>query len=332
MSFVPNLPVQLTALAVLIISILSPLHAEAQSDQVSFADWLVEFRAEALAAGISEMTLEHALAGLELRESILEDDRNQPEFKRTLDEYLANAINRFRIIQGRKFLREEWQLFADIAKEYPVQSRFLVALWGIETNFGRNQGKVPIIQALATLAYDPRRSEYFTRELIAALRILDQQSATLAQMYGSWAGAMGQVQFMPSVFLKYAVDFDNDGRIDLWQSRPDALASAARYLTSLGWKKNWTWGREVRVPADFDSKLEGLDHQLRLAEWQKLGVRRLNGGDLPDAPGRASLIRPDGSAGRSFLVYDNYRKIMNWNRSHSFAIAVGLLSDEIGKP
>lgn len=296
-----------------------------------FARWLDEFRAEALEAGISETTLDSALADVQPQERILESDRNQPEFKRTLDQYLSNAINQVRIKKGRKLLRDNWKLFAAIDKEFPVQSRFLVALWGIETNFGSNQGKVSIIQALVTLAYDTRRSAYFRKELLDALRIIDIKAASLAQMKGSWAGAMGQVQFMPSVFLQNAVDFNRDGKIDLWKSREDALASAANYLGSLGWKRHWNWGREVEVPADLDPELQGLKPRLLLADWQKKGVRSLGGADLPVVRVKASLIQPDGPEGRSFLVYSNYRKILSWNRSHSFAIAVGLLADKIGE-
>ena len=324
-------------LAVLLLSVnlMLPQRAPAVeqiADQVRFTQWLNDFREEALAAGISESTLHHAFADLKPLPHILESDRNQPEVKRTLDEYLENTINSARISKGRELLRENWRLLAETSKTFPVQSRFLIALWGIETDFGRNQGEVSIIQALATLAFDARRSSYFRSELLSALQIIDRQIVPAGQMKGSWAGAMGQVQFMPSVFLQNARDFDKDGQIDIRQSKADALASAANYLRGLGWVSGWTWGREVKVPADFDPALNGLDLKLRIADWQKLGVRQVDGDALPKAAIRASLIRPDGPAGRSFLVYDNYRKLLSWNRSHKFAIAVGLLADQIGKP
>jgi len=304
---------------------------EVWSGQEPFDRWLDEFRAEALQAGISEMTLGSALVNVQPQQRILESDRNQPEFKRTLDQYLNNAINQVRIKKGRKLLRDNWELFAAIDKEFPVQSRFLVALWGIETNFGSNQGNVSIIQALVTLAYDTRRSAYFRRELLDALRIIDIKAASLTQMKGSWAGAMGQVQFMPSVFLQNAVDLNKDGKRDLWESREDALASAAKYLGSLGWKRHWNWGREVEVPEELNPKFQGLNTRLLLSDWQDKGVRSLGGAGLPAVHVKASLIQPDGPEGRSFLVYNNYRKILSWNRSHNFAIAVGLLADQIGK-
>lgn len=307
------------------------LSADPLSEQTRFTNWLAEFKSEALAAGISKATLEKALTGVRPLSRSLKSDRNQPEKKRTLDDYLANAINSARIEKGRKLLRENWKLFTQTSDKYAVQSRFLVALWGIETNFGHNQGTVSIIQTLVTLAYDKRRGDYFRKELLNALRIIDREMIPLERMTGSWAGALGQVQFMPSVYLKYAVDFNRDGKIDIQKTRSDALASAANYLSRLGWEKGWTWGREVRVPSGFDPELSGLDYRLRLSDWQKLGIRQTDGAALPKVEIRASLIRPDGAGGRSFLVYDNYRLLLKWNRSHKFAIAVGMLADQIGR-
>lgn len=306
------------------------LSADHLSEQTRFTNWLAEFKIEALATGISEDTLERALTGVKPLSRSLKSDRNQPEKKRTLDDYLTNAINNARIEKGRKLLRENWKLFAQTSDKYSVQSRFLVALWGIETNFGRNQGTISTIQTLVTLAYDKRRGAYFRKELLNALRIIDRGMIPLDRMKGSWAGALGQVQFMPSVYLKYAVDFNKDGKVDIQKTRSDALASAANYLSQLGWDKGWTWGREVKVPSGFDPELSGLDYRLRFSDWQRLGIRQIDGAALPKAAGRASLIRPDGSGGRSFLVYDNYRQLLKWNRSHKFAIAVGLLADQIG--
>ena len=301
------------------------------SQQIPFATWLEGLKAEAEQGGISGATLDKAFANLTPLQKILDSDRNQPEFKRNLDQYLATTINRVRIDKGRRLLREHWKLFAKISSDYAVQPRFLVALWGIETDFGRRQGKVPVIQALATLAYDPRRSSYFKQELFNALIMLDRNQVSLRKLKGSWAGAMGQMQFMPSTFLQYAVDYDQDGKIDIWTSRTDALASAANYLQQLGWKNGWTWGREVRLPADFDKKMVGLDIQLGLSEWQRRGIRNVDGGLLPKVDVAASLIQPDGRNGRAFLIYDNYRKLLSWNRSHNFAIAVGMLADQIGE-
>jgi membrane-bound lytic murein transglycosylase B len=206
----------------------------------------------------------------------------------------------------------------------------IVALWGVETDFGRLPGNFSIVNSLATLAYEGRRADLFRGELLEALRILDDGDVTVRAMRGSWAGAMGQVQFMPSTFRRYAVDFNGDGKRDIWNSRADALASAANYLAQIGWVKRQSWGREVAVPAALNRDLIGLEQRKTLAEWHKLGVRRKDGGDLPKFDLTASLIQPSNSNGRAFLVYDNFRVIMQWNRSTYFGTAVGLLADGIG--
>ncbi len=260
---------------------------------------------------------------------VIAADRRQPEFKKTLAEYLAGAVSDWRINNGRRLLKEHHTLFNKIAKKYQVQPHYLVALWGIETNFGRNTGKVPIFSALATLAFDARRSEYFRQELVNALRILDSGKVSKTQFFGSWAGAMGNLQFMPSTFLGFAVDGNADGQIDLWNSREDYLSSAANYLHKSGWQWRYRWGREVRVPQNVDLKHLGLEYRTSLASWRKDGVRLKNGQDLPGNKLPASLIMPEGSDGDAFLVYENYRVLMKWNRAHSFALAVGMLAERI---
>ncbi|HKJ04485.1 MAG TPA: lytic murein transglycosylase [Geopsychrobacteraceae bacterium] len=323
------IPVVLIFFALLIPTIVFAAESEAVVD---FDQWLAEFKSEAINSGISSSLLDKAFAGVKPREKIIKSDRKQPEFTRTLDTYLANAINEVRIKKGKKLLRKYWKLFDRTDADFQVQSRILVALWGVETDFGRNMGSESVFQALATLAYDSRRGAYFRRELLDALRLVDQRSVPLERMKGSWAGAVGQVQFMPSVLLTYGVDFDGSGDIDIWTSEYDALASAANYLTQRGWQKGWTWGREVTLPTALDTNLYGLDVEKSLLDWQKIGVRGVGGADLPNVDIMASLIRPDGDSGRAFLVYDNYRKLLVWNRSHKFAIAVGLLADQIGQP
>jgi len=298
-----------------------------------FATWLQELRAEALAQGISPRTLDEALTGVKPLERVVRFDRNQPEFKLTFARYFQRVVSPARVEKGRRLLREHKALLQAIQERYGVQPRFLVALWGMETDFGRLTGGFKVIDALVTLAYDPRRSRYFRRQLLDALRIIDQGHVRATEMTGSWAGAMGQTQFMPSTFLRYAVDFDGDGRKDLWRSTADALASGAHYLARLGWRGDQTWGREVRLPADFDPALFGLEQRKRLSQWQALGVRRVDGRDLPRRDLPASLIQLDGDTEkpRHFLVYDNYRAIMGWNKSHHFATSVGILSDRIGR-
>lgn len=295
-----------------------------------FATWLADLRAEAAGRGISAATLDAALAGVEPLPRVVELDRNQPEFTLTLDQYLARVVSDRRVEVGRAKLRENAALLGRVAARYGVQPRFLVALWGIETDFGRLTGGFNVVQALVTLAYDGRRSAYFRGELLDALAILEAGHVRPEAMVGSWAGAMGQTQFMPSSFRRFAVDFDGDGRADLWQSRPDVFASAANYLSRSGWTDGLTWGREAHLPEGFDPALLGLETRKPLSGWQALGVRRADGRDLPKSPDlEASLVAPDGPKGRVFLVYGNYRVILTWNRSHLFGIAVGTLADRL---
>ncbi len=298
----------------------------------SFQDWIADLKAEALGKGISARTLDTALSGLRPVPRVIELDRHQPEFTLTFEEYMTRVVPPSRVEKARRKLREHRDLLRRVARRFGVQPRFIVALWGIESDFGRLTGGFQVIPALATLAHDGRRSRFFRRELLDALRILDQGHVTLSRMRGSWAGAMGQVQFMPSSFLRFAVDYDGDGRKDLWSTPADIFASAANYLSRSGWRGNRTWGRPVRVPSTLDRMEIGLSKRRPLAEWQALGVRRQDGGDLPEVAIDASLITPvDGGdptkTDRFFLVYDNYRTLLKWNRSHFFALAVGRLAD-----
>lgn len=304
-----------------------PLHAETPD----FGQWLQELREEALGLGISAATLDAALTGIEPIPRVIELDRRQPELTWTLDQYLNRIVSEERVARGREKLREHGALLEQVAKKYGVPARFLTALWGIETNYGQASGGFQVIAALATLAHDGRRSAFFRKELLLALRIVDQGHVTPENMMGSWAGAMGQMQFMPSTFTSYAVDGNGDGKIDLWGSREDAFASAASYLSRMGWDGARTWGRAVQVPPGLDRSMVSLDVQKPLEEWQALGVRRTGGADLPEVPGlAASLIQPDGPGTPAYLVYDNFRTILRWNRSQFFGIAVGTLADRIG--
>jgi membrane-bound lytic murein transglycosylase B len=258
---------------------------------------------------------------------ILELDRKQPEFTLTFDEYIGRVVSQARIDRGRQLIAENKALLEQVASRYPVQPRFVVALWGIESDFGRLMGTYSVVAALATLAFDGRRSAYFRRELMDALRILEDGHVAPTAMKGSWAGAMGQSQFMPSSFVRFAVDFDGDGKRDIWGTRADVFASAANYLSRSGWQMDQTWGREVRLPGDFDSGLVGHAVRKPLAEWQQLGVRRADGGALPTRDVSASMLRPGGGRGPAFLVYENFRVILKWNRSDYFGLAVGRLAD-----
>ncbi len=314
-----------------ILSSFIPTHSVAAVTDQDYSSWLKIFKQEALRYGIRPVTLDDALAEVKPLERIVKLDRAQPEFTKSLETYLAGAVSEKRVKQGRGLLRENAALLTRIAKKYRVQPRFLLALWGIETSFGRYTGKVPVVDALVTLAYDGRRSRYFRAELLTALEIIDRGLMTSVQMKGSWAGAMGQVQFMPSTFLNFAVDGNGDGRIDLWNTREDYLSSAANYLRQSGWDDTYTWGREVTLTKIITKNSFGLKQQLPLLEWQKLGVRTVQGKNLPTVKIMASLIQPDGEQGKTFLVYENYRVLLKWNRAHRFAIAVGTLADKIGQ-
>ncbi|SLN54856.1 lytic murein transglycosylase [Oceanibacterium hippocampi] len=295
-----------------------------------FPDWLQALRAEAREKGISEATLDAALAGIEPIPRVVELDRKQPEFTLTFQQYMERVVPEARIRKGREKLAENRAALEAVARAHQVQPRFIVALWGIETDFGRVTGGFKVVQALATLAYDGRRSKYFRGELLNALTILEQGHIAPEAMVGSWAGAMGQSQFMPSSFLNFAVDEDSDGRKDIWTTPLDVFGSAANYLRRSGWKDDQTWGRAVRLPAGFDPALADLKVVKPLGEWQALGLRRADGGDLPTRQLPASVVLPAGEGGPAFLVYDNYRTILKWNRSTYFAMAVGHLADAIG--
>ncbi len=298
-----------------------------------FSVWLEALRAEAIEAGISAATVGEALAGVLPVERVTELDRNQPEFRLDFWGYLDRVVSNTRIDQGRAHLAEHSEMLEDVASRYGIPPQVLVAAWAIESNFGRTQGSFSVISALVTLAYDERRAAFFRAELLHALRILDEGHISLENMLGSWAGAMGQLQFMPSTFIDYARDGDGDGRKDIWTNEADAVESAANFMARAGWQPGYIWGRQVTLPEAFDTEMEGLDTSKPLAEWQSLGVRTISGADLPAVDISGSVVLPSDDIEPAFLVYQNYRTIMRWNRSHLFAISLGHLADRIsGKP
>lgn len=306
--------------------VLLPVTARAEP---GFDQWVQDFRVE-MAGQVSARTLNAALGQAEFLPRVIELDRKQPEGTITFAQYRSNILSEQRISKGRDMFARHRTLLERIGREYGVQPQYIVALWGIETNYGGNSGKTEIISALATLAYEGRRHEFFKDELVKALRILDEGHISVADMKGSWAGAMGQCQFMPSSFLNFAVDGDGDGKRDIWTNVADVFASAANYLAESGWKEGQAWGREVRLPATAASDWVGLETERPLSEWARLGVLQANGQPLPNDPFMsASLVQPDGASGPSYLVYDNYRVIRKWNRSTYFATTVGLLADQI---
>jgi membrane-bound lytic murein transglycosylase B len=314
-----------------------------QAQERDFQTWLEEVRVEARQRGIAEQVIQNALKDVQPVRRIIERDRNQAEDKLTLSVYLNRVVSKRTIRSGRAKAREHRELLAKVSKKYKVQSRFMLAIWGIETRFGAVTANVPLIPSIATLAFDKRRSKYFRSQLFAVLQMLDRGYIEQENALGSWAGAMGQPQFMPSSYMAYAQDFDGDGRRDIWKDTGDVLASIANYLAVHGWSDNTTWGRAVQIP---DGLLDTLgpftrraargcrartSEPKRLPEWQALGVRKIDGTNLPTRNLSAVLVMPDGPTGKdAFLVYRNYASIMGYNCAHLYAVTVGILSDKIG--
>ncbi len=302
------------------------------AEEQDFATWLAQLRQEAQYQGLTDQILDRALKGLRPNPRILALEEGQPEHTITLATYLRRVVPANRVKAARQRLAKHRALLDEIGTRYGVPPEYIVALWAVESDFGRNMGKTPVVAALATLAHGakrPHRRELFRTELLAALRILDQQVVAPEQLVGSWAGALGQCQFMPTNYLTLAVDYDQNQRRDIWHEMPDVFASIAHFLAEKGWAQDQTWGREVKLPGDFDAKLIGLEVQKTLSDWQALGVRRVEGGDLPTRDLNASLVRPD--QGRTFLVYGNFRVLREWNRSNYFGLAVSQLADRLAQ-
>ncbi|MGE0622867.1 MAG: lytic murein transglycosylase [Pseudomonadales bacterium] len=298
-------------------------------DAARFARCVAAFKSAALDADVSPAVVDQVLDRVQLSERVLELDRKQPEFTQTFADYFNRRVTPERVARGRQALIEHRALLEEIRGRTGVPPQYLVAFWGLETNYGGYLGNMAIPDSLATLACDERRSRYFTGELISALKIIDAGDIQVSEMTGSWAGAMGHVQFMPTAYLRYAVDYDGDGRRDLFNSTPDALASAGYFLQALGWESGLRWGREVRLPADFDyTRLARVEAQ-PLSAWRALGVTDAFGHPLPAAPVTAVLRLPAGHRGPAFLTYENFDVIMGWNRSVYYALAVGHLADRI---
>ncbi len=318
---------RLAPLSALTLLLAAPAYAQASDDE--FQQCIATLGDQAREAGLSESAIEKALSDVTRLERVISSDRSQPEFVQTFWQYLDQRVTDRRVERGRELLEEHEDLLWRIHADYGVRPQYLVALWGMETNFGGYFGDVPVIDALATLACDTRRSDFFRTQVVEAVRILDEGHMDREGMVGSWAGAMGHTQFMPSTFTAYAVDYDGSGRIDLWNSLPDAFASSANYLQSLGWVDGQRWGREVILPEGFDYALAAPDERRAVSEWRALGVLQTDGQRVPDSGIEAELMLPSGYQGPAFLVYENFRKIMRWNASTSYALAVGVLADRI---
>jgi membrane-bound lytic murein transglycosylase B len=313
-------------------ALLAALPVGSARAQTSFASWLADFRRHAERAGIRRQTLDRVLPGVSPIDRVIELDRRQPEGRMTFAEYRTRVVSSTRVERGRELgalHRAELKRTHDY---WGIPPQVVVALWGVESSYGEFKGRFPVIDALATLAWEGRRASFFRGELVSALRILQDGDVTPDRMYGSWAGAMGQCQFMPSTFLRYAVDSDGDGRRDIWDSLPDVFGSISSYLRGAGWESGYRWGREVMLPGRREPLQTGLEHRAPLHRWADLGLKSLDGSALPRLELPASLLVPDGFAGPSFLVYDNFRVLMTWNRSTYFGLSVGLLSDSLDEP
>jgi peptidoglycan lytic transglycosylase B len=308
--------------------LLSLFGIAASADPAEFEQCKTQMQVQASAQGISEATIKEVIPTLEYQARVIELDRSQPEFTQTFADYFGKRVSQNRIDKGRELYAQYSEFLAELTRRYGVPGQYLVSFWGLETNYGSYLGGMPTLDSLATLACDPRRSEFFTTEFLLALKLLERENLRAEQMKGSWAGAVGHTQFMPSNYLRYAIDGDNDGSVDLWGSRRDALASAANFLSQLGWQRQQRWGREVKLPANYD--FTKAVQQRPLQDWRSLGLRNADGGTLPVVAGMdAQLIVPAGHKGPVFLGYDNFNVIMQWNRSTNYALSVGHLADRI---
>ena len=314
--------------------------APGETPRLEFSEFVATLKEQAREKGVSAATVEAALTGLEPLEVVVERDRTQAETILTIDQYLQRRLTRRFVRTAVEQSRRHRRSLAGISKRYGVSSRVIVAIWGMESNYGRFTGTRPTVQALATLAWDGRRGAFFTQELISALQILDNGYIELDRMKGSWAGAMGQTQFMPSSYLAHAQDYDGDGRRDIWTTLPDVFASIANYMKAYGWVDGQAWGREVKLPRGGFAPLvqsvglrqsgcrasREMSVPLKLAKWQSLGVRTAAGGALPKVDRDASLLN---AGSRTYLVYGNYDALLGYNCAHAYALAVGVLSNRI---
>ncbi len=299
---------------------------------LNFDAWLEGFQRDAARSGISEITLKAHLEGLQPIPRVIELDRgqavrstNQKGPRPTFEKYLQRVVPKSRVETARQKYAKNRELLQEIGARFDVEPTFVVALWAIESDFGRRTGSFPVVGALATLAHEGRRGPFFRGELIELLKLIDQGAIADPEPRGSWAGAMGQVQFMPSSFKNFALDFDGDGRRDLWNSTADALGSAANYLSRSGWKRGQPWGQGVKLPKNFDPSKAGADQQRTLKTWRRLGVKGISGADSR----KAAIVLPDGKDGSAYLVYGNFKALRHWNRSNYFALAVCHLAEQI---
>jgi membrane-bound lytic murein transglycosylase B len=318
-------PTRRFALAALLAGLARPAGAATQT----FAAFLDGVRAEARRQGVSQATLNRALANLNPNQRVLELDRRQPEFTQTWAQYRDARLSQTRIDAGRRAFADNRATLDAVQARFRVPARIVVAIWGLETNYGGFTGTFNVIESLATLAWDGRRAAYFRAELLAALKILDAGHVAPDRMRGSWAGAMGHPQFMPSNFDRLAVDMDGDGRRDIWENKADALGSIANYLARSGWRDEELWGREVVLPPGFNPEDARRENTRPLRDWVRMGVRRPDGTALPALDLESAILLPGGAGGQAFVIYPNFNVIRRYNPSNFYALVVGMLSDRV---
>ena len=279
--------------------------------------------------GVSQQIIDEIFPHLVHQDRVIELDRSQPEFVQTFPGYFSKRVTDWRTEKGKAMYAKHEKLLHKLSDKYGVPPHYLLAFWGLETNFGSYKGKMPVLNSLATLACDKRRSKYFTQEFLVAVKLMQREKLKKDNMVGSWAGAMGHTQFMPSAYTHYAIDGDGDGQVNLWESEEDALSSAANFLASLGWERSFRWGREVKLPEGFNYQESGYKNRKPLSEWHEQGVKKADGSPLGEGETTAYVIVPAGHNGPAFIAYKNFRVIMRWNNSEFYAIAVGVLADRI---
>ncbi|MGS0674639.1 lytic murein transglycosylase [Shewanella sp. 125m-1] len=313
---------------------LSPNVVSAASEpKGSFSDYVNSLQQDAIDKGISKQTIDDVFPKIKLFKKAMLTGQNQTEVPVTLETYLPKAVPQSTVDAARALYKQHYPELEKMGQRYGVQPRFIVALWGVESNFGQLRGEFPVLSVTASLAYEGHKEDFYRKEFFAALKIAQRDDIGFSELKASWTGAMGKTQFMPSSYLAYAQDGDGDGKRDIWNNISDAFASTAYYLQQAGWKESETWGRQVQLPKSFEASLADLKIKKSFNQWQELGVRRFDGSDLPKRDDmQISLVMPDGEKGRKYLVYDNYRGLLRWNDSDYFAITVAYLSERIKYP
>lgn len=324
-----SFPLTFLSLVPLLFAASKSLAQETPTVEPTFEQCRSSLRQKAVDAGFSDFILNDVIGNLTPLERVIKLDRSQPEFTESFAGYVRKRVNKLRIDTGKRMLQEHAVLLDRLARQYGIPARYIVAFWGLETNFGSYKGEIQILDALATLACDPRRSQYFTQELFDAFSLLESKRVKREQLLGSWAGAMGHMQFMPSALKTYGKDGDGDGKLNVWESLPDAFTSAANYLQKIGWNKDEIWGRRVEIPKNFAFGEVAFDKSYPLRHFKALGITKTAKRPLPDYETQARLVLPAGHTGPAFLVYENFSVIMKWNFSQNYALAVGLLADEL---